>query len=401
MALQTDAIIDVLRERGINPEESEPVELPDIGEAEEGEAIYATSIDEVFGGEDIFHPEDGRLWEEDGRLWEWWREIEEIITGSAQSGIHDLRSIRGDPPEPHCAWYCPIHFFGHAWGIYIRESCILSSAKDIARAVHWRAPPSSTPSAIARQLLRGAFYVFYLHEQFHHKVESLGFRLLISSGADRYRPYKRNVYRRSYNSVDCLEESLANAESYLRLSEGRYKKRLSKAMLDGLRSYLKTSFSLQPPAYAAAKHYLQKRRYRDGVYAIESQMLDGTLSPTTPAAHWAIAPDMITALMNISDDIYVVLPRGAHPIFKPTSIDPGATVSSNALVSALTKHHGYHLTTGGKGSHVKLTKPGAPPIIVPGNRPVVSPGVVKKALQAIGGYPISRLPDLVDGRLPQ
>jgi hypothetical protein len=104
---------------------------------------------------------------------------------------------------------------------------------------------------------------------------------------------------------------------------------------------------------------------------------------------------MITALMNISDDIYIVLPRGARPIFKPTSIDPGATTSSKALVSALTKYYGYHLTTGGKGSHVKLTKPGAPPIIVPGNRSVVSPGVVKQVLRAIGGYPLSRLPDVL------
>lgn len=99
--------------------------------------------------------------------------------------------------------------------------------QDIARAVSWLGVPSplASRSAIARQLLRSAFYVFYLHEQFHHKVESLGFRLLITTGADRYRPYKTNVYRRTYLTVDCLEESLANAESYLRLSEERYKQR--------------------------------------------------------------------------------------------------------------------------------------------------------------------------------
>jgi hypothetical protein len=53
--------------------------------------------------------------------------------------------------------------------------------------------------------------------------------------------------------------------------------------------------------------------------------------------------------MDISDDIYIVLPLGARPIFTPTSIDPGATVSSHALAGALTKHRG-----GQEGSRIKL-----------------------------------------------
>jgi hypothetical protein len=77
-----------------------------------------------------------------------WRGLEGIITGNLQSGLNDLRPIRTEPPEPHCAWYCPIHFFGHGWGIYIRESCILSTAMDIARA----ASPLAHRSVIARQL---------------------------------------------------------------------------------------------------------------------------------------------------------------------------------------------------------------------------------------------------------
>jgi hypothetical protein len=108
---------------------------------------------------------------------------------------------------------------------------------------------------------------------------------------------------------------------------------------------------------------------------------------------------MITALADITEDIYVVLPRDARPVFRPTSVDPGATVSSRILEGALMKHYGYQIVPGGKGSHVKLAKPGAPTIILPGNRPVLSPGVVKQALNAIGGYPISRLPELLEGRL--
>jgi predicted RNA binding protein YcfA (HicA-like mRNA interferase family) len=242
--------------------------------------------------------------------------------------------------------------------------------------------------------------VFFLHEQFHHKVESLGFRLLISAGSDRYRPYKAKVYRASYGTSACLEESLANAESYRRLGEARYTHRVDQPIRDGLRKFLKATIPAQPPGYAEGAHYLTEDTYRDGLYNLQSQILDGAVIPTTPIGHWSIAPNMITALMDITDDIYVVLPRGARPIFRPTSVDPGVTVSTSALAGALTRHYGYEHVPGGKGSHIKLKKPGAQTIILPGNRPVLSPGVVKHALEAIGGHPISRLPDILNGRLP-
>jgi hypothetical protein len=53
MAVQTDKILDILRERGIEPHESlEGAALPGIGEVEEGETIYSTSIAEVLGEQD-------------------------------------------------------------------------------------------------------------------------------------------------------------------------------------------------------------------------------------------------------------------------------------------------------------------------------------------------------------
>lgn len=62
--------------------------------------------------------------------------------------------------------------------------------------------------------------------------------------------------------------------------------------------------------------------------------------------------------------------------------------------------YGYSQASGGKGSHVKLVKPNAPNIHLPGKRPVVSPGTVKQVLGVFGGYPLSRLPDLLRGQLP-
>lgn len=401
MAIQTDQILDVLRDYGIHPLDDEygGIDLPGIGAIEEGEEVYATSIDEVFGRSDEPKAEIlGAPGLDDPRMRQWRDDLERII-GEGNRSFPSRRPLRPpEPPEPHCAWYCPIHFFGQGWGIYIRESCILSHALDIATFVDWRLV--KVPQwEIARQLLRSSFYVFFLHEQFHHKVESLGLRQLVSTGTDRYRPYKAKVYSRTFLTSDCLEESLANAESYRRLGEPRYVQRVDPAIGGGLRRYLKWSIPQQPPGYREGVHYLSDTPYRNGLHTLQSQVLDGVIPPTTPPGHWSVAPNMITALADIADDIYVVLPKGARPIFQSTSVDPGATVSSRALEGALTRHYGYRHVPGGKGSHVKLAKPGSKPIIIPGNRSVVSPGVVKQALAALGGYPISRLPDLLDGKL--
>lgn len=409
MAINTPQILEILRHHRIVPEEhlyglngppNVGEEFPEIGAIEEGEAVYTTSIAEVFRKDSEERVDDISLFD-DARIQDWWEDIMRIRNGEESGKAWRRNQIveeeSREPPEPFCAWYCPIHFFGYGWGIYIREKCILSQAQDIAAFVNW--DKVNEPSfLIARDLLRCSFYVFFLHEQFHHKVESLGFRLLISTGADRYRPYKAKVYRAAYKTPDCLEESLANAESFLRLSEPRYGDRLLAPIRDGVRDFLRATMNMQPPGYAQGVHYLSKAKFRDGLYKLQSQALDALLIPTTPVSHWSVAPNMITALTDITDDIYVVLRQGARPIF-PTSVDPGPTVSTNAIASALSRHYGYAHVQGGKGSHVKLKKAGAQTIVLPGNRPVLSPGVLKHVLEAFGGHPISRLPDLLEGRL--
>jgi hypothetical protein len=65
----------------------------------------------------------------------------------------------------------------------------------------------------------------------------------------------------------------------------------------------------------------------------------------------------------------------------------------------LTRHYGYTVTSGGKGSHVKLVNEQGHTLVLPGNRPVLTPGVVKQVLHAFGGHPLSRLPAFLDGKL--
>ena len=407
MTVSSNQILEVLSSYDIRPMEDNfsEIDLPGIGEIEDGEGIYTTSLKEIFSNNGDIQSSDWPK-SDDPRLKEWEVELDEIIESSSKGDWPDdglLGRVFAQPtgqPEHPCAWYCPIHYFGHGWGIFIREDCILSHALDIAKFVPWSSVHLSKRK-IRQQLLRSSFYVFFLHEQFHHKVESLGLRLLVATNKDHYRPYKKNVYRSTFLKPNCLEESLANAESLRRLSENRYSKRVDPSIRNGLKEFLKWSIPLQSPGYREGINFVSDRNYRDGLYKLQSQMLDGCVPPTTDPSHWSIAPNMITAISNIADDIYLILPKGSRPIFNATSVDPGSTASSQVVEGALKKHYGYHPVRGGKGSHVKLAKPKSPTIILPGNRSTLTPGVVKHVLDVIGGYPISRLPDLLSGKLEE
>ena len=153
MAISTAEILDVMREHGVVPEELPPgldlptgdgPGLPGVGEVAEGETVYATSMNEVFGDDEDVG--ENAVAADDPRIREWWEEVRPIVESMGRATAHRVaRRLEGkstEPPEPHCAWYSPIHFFGHGWGIYIRERCVL----DVA------ACPASTILSCQRQL---------------------------------------------------------------------------------------------------------------------------------------------------------------------------------------------------------------------------------------------------------
>ena len=202
------------------------------------------------------------------------REVEEIIASSERRGSA-IEGRNKEKPRPEwgapCAWYCPLHFFGPDWGIYIREDCVIDMMFDIAHYINW----SAVPPISAIGLRNCAFYHLYFHEQFHHKVESFGLRVLATQLKDSYVAYKQNVYKANYGTSACLEESLASAESYKRFFEKRYFQKFPRPFLNRSMNYVKDSIKASPAGYREGINYLDQNYFQRGVNKLQSQLLEG------------------------------------------------------------------------------------------------------------------------------
>ncbi len=326
---------------------------------------------------------DGADWDLHGDDWhpefdeDFFGEIEGRIGRGAAALDSESTSRRPDV----CAWYQPLHFHGLDWGIYIREDCLRRMAGDIAAFL-----PPGTPVTrlLPKALLRSAFSTLFLHEAYHHKTESLGIRLHIVERLACYGPYFRNVYDplRSAKSIDLHEEALANAESFIRLSEAAYRKWLSKPVFDATRSYLRWRFPFDPPGYDQAPKFLKPDPFDRCEWLLKSQVQEHTVKPFRTGSDWKLAPRVNQSLFTLRSDIWTIVSPGATPIL-PTS-SPYPSVSSRALEGALTADGYQRVKGGGKGSHVKLSAPGRPVIVLPGGRKDLSPVVVRNVAKALG-----------------
>lgn len=319
--------------------------------------------------------------------------------------MRDLEGVIGERPVPdrqrdegpggmwdRCAWYQPIHSFGHDWGIFIRRDCMIDIGLEVARFL----PPGTRPSpALLHNLVLAGFASLFLHEQFHHKVESFALRLEIVEQRPRYLPYQRRVYRRTLGTNDNIEEALANAEAFRRAGSSPYSLMLGPTVLQALKQYLPWRYQFDPPGYNQAHRYFGESSYRAGLSNQKSQVQQAALcaSGTARDREWPIASHLHQSLFKVSDHLWEVVPPGGGRPLLPVA--PYPSVSTIQLIK-LAEKFGWTVKPGtGKGSHVKLTKAGSRPITVPGNRRTLSPGVLRNTLKAIGDYRMNDVPGLL------
>ena len=311
-----------------------------------------------------------------------------------------------------CAWYQPLHFFGSDWGIFIREECLLRVAISIARHTDLHTFKSERAAAVANQLLgkpfpsswgytdaeiflRAALACLYLHEHYHHRVECLGIRLQVVTQKSLYAPYFKSVYKAAMGTDDLLEEALANACMYLRMSELTYKKLLPDSVREGLKRKLRASFPYDPPGYRMASNYLDQARFNVGENFLQGYLRETSQTPVQPSWHWENAPRLTQSFLNIKSNIYTVVPVGKRPILSTHAMPHSC--STDQLVRVCKKQGFEVLPKRGNGSHTVMRKVGAPGIVTIPKDKNLSTGVIKNTLATIGGYRVHDLPKLLKG----
>ena len=335
--------------------------------------------------------------------------VDEIERALHEGGIssgdigHGLPSAAHDSIWDVCAWYQPIHFHPYDWGIFMKEDCLLRLAIAVAKATD----PADfqhekTAAAVphknfwrlsdAEIFTRAAFILLFLHEHYHHRVECLGIRLNVVTRTGLYVPYVRNIYTPAKGTDDLLEEALANACMYLRLDEEAYKRCLPSAVRSAMRELLWLRFPHEPPGYRLARNFLTKNKFDAGENTLHGWVRETSKTPTQPAWEWDAAPRMTQSFFNIQSNIYTIVPRGKKTVL-PTTVFPYSCSTEQMI--GICRRRGYdEVPGGGKGSHRKFAKKGAPPIILP-PRKDLSIGVIKNTLAAIGGYRLADLPMLM------
>ena len=297
------------------------------------------------------------------------------------------------------AWYQPMHFFAHDWGIFIRRDGLNPIARMIARRVNrteFSAEQARKPVPAARVFRRAAFLCLYFHEYYHHRIECLGIRLHVALRRPVFLRYGDKVYRRAlaYRTLKArdklLEEALANAHSYLKAHREKCFRpfpSVQKAICD----YLEIDdFKKAGGGYRRAVDYLNDDNFDEGENLLQGQVREGSFKPKQPAEQWNFAPLLTRGFFSRRSNIWWVVPPGARAPQRAKRY-----TCSTAELETLFIRAGYRRASGGKGSHIKMAKHGRKPMIIPLRRGL-SPGVLNEAVKRLGPFNISDLPGLLD-----
>ena len=316
----------------------------------------------------------------------------------------DFVPQENETPFDRCAWYCPIHYYLHDWGIYIKSECIQSIALKIGQCLpsHYKrflVHRNSFTNLIIKHCMRAAFCVLYLHEFYHHKVESFGLRLQTVQGKGSYLRYKENIYQRLKGDTNQLEEALANADAFIRLKSKVYKRCILSCILKATETYLRKSFPVAPAGYNQALKYIKARDFKEGEHELQSRIQEGTLNHKQDTNRWSYSPNMMKGFFNCRSEIYEVISTKHSSTLPSIQKSNGGfcytTYSQRELKKVCVKLGWEEIPRGGKGSHAKFKKSGHRHITLPHGKQLAI-GTQKNILKSLK-INESQLKQILDG----
>jgi hypothetical protein len=287
-----------------------------------------------------------------------------------------------DPPTDvdALAWYLPFHYFGLDWGIYVKESAVFELA---ARIYADMRAPRLTPRLV-EDLCRMGLSILYLHEAFHHKVESFATRLEIAARTPVYRAYKDTVIKSVRGTDAHLEEAVACAEMLTRLGENAYRKGVVKRTHHAAKNFVEDWIPLLDPGYRLGlEHVGEESRWQ-----LQAQIAEATPRPARSHRDWGLADNMLRGFFDKDAVARVIVPIGTRPVIPwLNGADPLVSISTDRLAKFVRREFGYvEVPNRGKGSHRWFECPTGefPAFPLPAKRESLSPGVLKTVASALG-----------------
>jgi predicted RNA binding protein YcfA (HicA-like mRNA interferase family) len=223
--------------------------------------------------------------------------------------------------------------------------------------------------------------VLFLHEQYHHKTESAALRMHVIERRPIYPPYDRRVYRATAGTRDQIEEGLANADSWFRLTEPAYAKWTGPTLTAAAKEYLKRSFPAAPPAYANARYLLRGSDFESEQQRLMAQVQEGLLPSRPFPSEFGIASHLNQSLFRLTQRIWTPVRRGSRSILPVHSAT--FPLSTARLTRLITRNGFSEVTGGGKGSHRKYRNEGGHMIVLPDSKDVSRP-VLKSTADTLG-----------------
>ena len=306
--------------------------------------------------------------------------IDDDVARDITEGVGAAPREANPPVWDVWAWYQPIHYFGPDWGIFIRETALRELARRIGRRLPHR-PRRLTDPMLAKALVRAAFAALFLHEQYHHKTESAALRMHVIERRQVYPNYHVGVYRHFAGTDDQIEEGLANADSWRRMTEPAYTRWTGGTVNKAARAYLKDSFGAAPPAYRNARLLLGGDEFEQEQEQLFVQLQDGLAGARPFPSEFGIATQLNRSLFTVSQRIWTVVPAAARSIL-PTH--PAVAPLATARLEKYIKKEGWaEVPGGGKGGHRKFRNTDGEMIILRAEKDVSLP-VLKSTADTLG-----------------
>jgi predicted RNA binding protein YcfA (HicA-like mRNA interferase family) len=296
-------------------------------------------------------------------------------TGANPTRGQRLLTVLGQVPDPRD----PRGVRPLAGVLAMAVTAALAGCRSFAAIGQWAAEWRGVPSRMS---------VLYLHEAFHHKIESLAIRFemvradspLRSLFEGRPHPAHQAGIRRRARRGSRMCGNVSPVQK-----RELYRRGVPKLVRDATVAMLPEWFRTLPPSYREAGRYLSDRTFDQGRRTLMSQVQEAAVSPKRAHDEWNLAPHLCRVLFDCQRIVHVLVPKGQQPILPWIGHTPALPLVSSRKAIRHLEDQGWKVDPGrSKGSYVRLKHVGKQPLTIPANRESLSPPVLKSVANALG-----------------